>query len=325
MSSRVRPRTVALALLCLVVVAFAAATLTTTTDPETGFGGGQAGSSEQQGGQRTPTPDPTGDGQESDRPSLLNVDVGGVPTICVQWLQQQLVQLALLSALVALFLVLRWRDGTLVASAAVFVIAYPGSVLYLLLTSCQTGEFALVPEMSVPGQPAEPGGGLVGGEGGVTSPSLVTQFLLVAVIVTLGVVAVVVLTGDHEGVDEVAAEAEDEEDEPDPETGTDVAAVGEAAGRAADRIESESAFENEVYRAWSEMTDHLAVDHPDSSTPAEFAEAAVAAGMDPDDVDRLTDLFTGVRYGQAEVTDEREREAVETLRRIEAAYAGDES
>ncbi|WP_390215270.1 DUF4129 domain-containing protein [Halobaculum halobium] len=84
-------------------------------------------------------------------------------------------------------------------------------------------------------------------------------------------------------------------------------------------------MENEVYRAWREMTGALAVDNPRSTTPAEFAVAAVDAGMDRDDVDTLTDLFEAVRYGAEPVTPEREREAVDALRRIEETYADGDS
>jgi len=73
------------------------------------------------------------------------------------------------------------------------------------------------------------------------------------------------------------------------------------------------------------MTDHLEVRDPTSSTPAEFATAAVEAGMAREHVDELTELFEAVRYGGADVTEDRERRAVEALRRIEATYAGDGS
>jgi TM2 domain-containing membrane protein YozV len=116
----------------------------------------------------------------------------------------------------------------------------------------------------------------------------------------------------------------DDLSQPDPdETSsgpTDVAAVGRAAGRAADRIETSDGFDNEVYRAWDEMTRHLDVANPEASTPAEFATAAVDAGMAREDVDALTDVFEAVRYGAVDATDAREREAVEALRRIERAY-----
>lgn len=99
--------------------------------------------------------------------------------------------------------------------------------------------------------------------------------------------------------------------------------VGRAAGRAADRL-ADGELSNVVYRAWRDMTDALDVPDPETTTPAEFGEAAVAAGFDEADVRRLTDLFREVRYGDEPVTAERERRARETLRRIEAA-GGDET
>jgi hypothetical protein len=97
------------------------------------------------------------------------------------------------------------------------------------------------------------------------------------------------------------------------------AAVADAAGRAADRLlaDTDASVENEVYRAWREMTHALEVDAPASSTPGEFAEAAVAVGLDPTDVQTLTDLFEEVRYGGAAVTDERREAVARALEGIE--------
>jgi len=114
-----------------------------------------------------------------------------------------------------------------------------------------------------------------------------------------------------------------EGEEQTPVFGGDAAAVGRAAGRAADRIEDSEGVGNGVYRAWVEMTRHLDVEHPESSTPSEFAAAAAEAGLDGDDVEELTWLFEEVRYGGREATADRESRAVEALRRIESAYAGD--
>lgn len=105
-------------------------------------------------------------------------------------------------------------------------------------------------------------------------------------------------------------------------SGEEAAAVGRAAGRAADRLE-DAAVENPIYRAWHEMVTALGVTSPETTTPAAFAEAAVEAGLDPDDIAALTDLFRAVRYGTTPVTDERIDRARETLRRIEASYADD--
>ncbi|QLH84913.1 DUF4129 domain-containing protein [Halosimplex pelagicum] len=100
----------------------------------------------------------------------------------------------------------------------------------------------------------------------------------------------------------------------------DLSAVGRAAGAAADRIDADAAVDNEVYRAWDEMRALVDAPDPETTAPAEFADAAVAAGMDPDDVAELTELFAEVRYGGRDPADRADR-AVAALRRIEAAYA----
>ena len=162
--------------------------------------------------------------------------------------------------------------------------------------------------------PSLPGGAPAGPESStvpVTDPP--TTLLVLFGLVLLGAAAVVLgLTGDD------VAEFDPETDaEPAP----DVAAVGRAAGRAADRIEGDADVENAVFRAWREMTEGLDVDNPASSTPAEFATAAVDAGMDREDVTELTGLFEAVRYGGLDADADRERRAVAALRNIERTYA----
>ncbi|WP_135363797.1 DUF4129 domain-containing protein [Halosimplex halophilum] len=108
-----------------------------------------------------------------------------------------------------------------------------------------------------------------------------------------------------------------EADDADPLTPRDLAA---AAGRAADRLEEHNAdVDNEVYRAWWEMTSMLDVSDPDTATPGEFADAAVAAGMGEDDVAELTRLFEEVRYGERDPAS-REKVALSVFRSIEHAY-----
>lgn len=101
--------------------------------------------------------------------------------------------------------------------------------------------------------------------------------------------------------------------------------IAEAAGEAADELAGPTDSENGVYRAWVRMTEVLDVDHPETSTPREFADAALAAGLNPDDVAELTELFETVRYGPTDVTDEHERRAREALRRIEREHSVDET
>lgn len=102
----------------------------------------------------------------------------------------------------------------------------------------------------------------------------------------------------------------------------DAAALGRAAGRAADRFGADS-IDNPIYRAWVEMIRPLDVGDPETATPADFAAAAIDAGLDPGDVRELTEHFRVVRYGDVPVTADRVEAARETLRRIEAAYADD--
>nr|WP_193570048.1 DUF4129 domain-containing protein [Halorussus sp. JP-T4] len=203
------------------------------------------------------------------------------------------------------------------------VVAYAGPVgipllfAHAVLTSCTQplpkvsqsmfgGNMTLVPEG---------GSGVPGGATGtsVTDPS----FLLMAGlgVALLAAVALLFVSSSGDDSDEEFAE---------PDTAEDVRAVGRAAGEAADRIEDATDVDNEVFRAWREMTDHLRVSNPASSTPAEFAAAAVDAGMAREDVDRLTALFEEVRYGGEAPTEEREQQALDALRRIEREYAGTE-
>jgi len=67
------------------------------------------------------------------------------------------------------------------------------------------------------------------------------------------------------------------------------------------------------------MTSLLAVPHPESHTPGEFADAAVDLGMDECDVDALTELYEEVRYGRRDAASREER-ALDVLRNIEAEY-----
>lgn len=100
--------------------------------------------------------------------------------------------------------------------------------------------------------------------------------------------------------------------------------IGAAAGKLADEIEDGASASNGVYDAWVEMTDILDIDDPETSTPQEFADAGLAAGIKRRDVEELTDLFEEVRYGTTIATQERETQALEALRRIERTYSDQE-
>jgi hypothetical protein len=110
------------------------------------------------------------------------------------------------------------------------------------------------------------------------------------------------------------------EEEDDTGEQPDVADLAAAAGEAAERLQEHDAdVDNEVYRAWWEMTSLLNVPKPDSATPGEFAEAAIEAGLDESHVDDLTTLFEEVRYGRRD-PESREERAIAVFQDIEAEY-----
>lgn len=228
------------------------------------------------------------------------------------------VGLALVAALVALAVgglayalardsMPRWLVVVLVVSVAVLLLLV--AVGYVLdpapeanATGTPTPEPVGESDRSTP-VGAEPGG-TAGG------PLSVTETVVLLALVVLGGALVVARLTEGESVEESGASSPD----------GDAAAVGEAAGRAAEELD-ETTLSNAVYRAFHEMTEALDVDDPETTTPAEFADAAVGAGLDEDDVTALTDLFREVRYGDAPATEAREERAREVLRRIESTYA----
>ncbi|WP_435126985.1 DUF4129 domain-containing protein [Halobaculum sp. D14] len=308
--------TVGFALLAVLALAAAAATLdsATATQNSGGFGAGAADD-------RTGVGDDTG-----------AVELGGASggtggglslSLCLPFLTKWWVQTLLLLAVFAAFAGLYRSMGSAVLSGlTVASLSLPFAILYVVLTSCGSAPTRFgVPGAAGGNVSLGSGGGSAGmnaaGEAVSTPTALVGLLLLVAIV---GSVALLFLSTTDSDDPDVADE---EPGLPEPER---AAAVGAAAGAAADRLEADADLENEVYRAWRELTAHLDVDGPDSSTPGEFAAAAVDAGMNPDDVSAITDLFEQVRYGDAEPTPERERRAVDALRSIEETYgAGDDA
>ena len=67
--------------------------------------------------------------------------------------------------------------------------------------------------------------------------------------------------------------------------------------------------ENPVERAWVDLVHRLDLRDPAAMTTSECAAAAVRNGFDADAVDRLTETFEEVSYGNRPVTDERVRRA----------------
>ena len=306
------------ALLAIVALGAAAATLDSTVVPGggSGFGGDDAGVGGGSGGNATESPAP------ADRNATDLAE--GSSVACLPVLAEPPALFAGLLLFVGLFAAAyRSTRSGVAAVAACGAVGLPVGLLWSALAVC--GPAPVPPESTAtPNEAATNGtGGAEGGSGGLgggaealSSPSLlVALFVLVALLVV--VVAVLSLGSDRPGATEESPEEESPEEDP-------AEAVGRVAGSAADRIDAADVdAENEVYRAWTRMTAALDVDSPETTTPRGFQRAAVEAGMDRSDVAALTELFESVRYGDLDPTDEQERAAVETLRRIEAGYGGD--
>jgi hypothetical protein len=276
-----------LAAVVIVALAVSAATLPSATESG-GSGEGSLVEGSGDGG-FLPTPEP---------PAEPDVD-----TSTIRWLVSVL--LVLLGVAALLYLVLYRREALRQLVGTVAVLALLG-LLFWLASHLDLGT------AGVPGWGGSPFGepSPTAGTSTWRSPPIVV--LLIVGGVLLGAMALVLRRGPIAGLGRTSGGSEPTEE---------AAAVGRAARRAADRIETTADVENEVYRAWSEMTERLDVARPDSSTPGEFATAAVGVGMDPGHVGELTRLFEDVRYGGDEPTVPRERRAVTVLRRIEASYA----
>jgi hypothetical protein len=302
--------TVGVAVLAVVALSLAAATLDTATVQEGGSGIG-AGPSDSSG---------FGSGAQSDFGVAEGSSTGNAAVdLCYPWLADPLAVFGIVGAFLLMGAVTYYQTRTLLVPVSLtLAFGIPVGLVWALLTSCRSGSVEGGP-FPGPGGNATgilPSGGGSSGFAQGTAQTVSTPSVLLAILLVVALAGSVLLLFVASGDDEEVVD-EPVDDAPDP----DVAAVGRAAGDAADRIERDADVENEVYRAWVEMTDTLDVDNPRSSTPAEFATAAVEAGMASDDVDELTRLFEEVRYGGEDVTSEREQRAVSALRRIEATYA----
>jgi hypothetical protein len=248
-------------------------------------------------------------GQSSDPPTLG----GGPPKIVFQ----ALIAVLVVGFLIALYLQrdeIGFRDlrniAVVVAALGLLSIVFYYVIGSFFGSSNTTGGNGTMGRAT----PAAPGGG-AGGAADTALQPVVANLPLVALVV--GAVLLVGLAAVFRSDDEGTPP----ESESEPDGTTRMTGVGRAAGRAADRIADGTEVDNEVYRAWREMTDQVGIGNPSSRTPGEFARAATDAGMAREDVAELTDLFRTVRYGGRDVTDDHEERAVAALGRIEDEYA----
>ena len=224
---------------------------------------------------------------------------------------------------------LAYRDtGSLFAAvvlmgAIIFVIG----PLYLVLASCGD-PFDVTISLAESAQNGGDGGLFDGGgspgENGEQSPTVPIPTALFGVLLIVGLLGgIFLLVAGGTDRKETPLTGTDA-DAPDPSTDELQQQFAETAGEAADRLTNAETTQNEIYRAWIAMTGALAVDTPETTTPAEFVDAAVKAGIERRDAEALTRLFESVRYGDATPTEEREAESITILRRIEESYSTDE-
>lgn len=98
---------------------------------------------------------------------------------------------------------------------------------------------------------------------------------------------------------------------PDPDDDAEPAAPVEAAPA------GDSPPANTVERAWLRMVRRLDLDGARTMTTSECASAAIAAGLERDAVETLTETYEEVRYGGRPVTQQREQRAQRSERRLD--------
>ena len=296
----------ALALLAVVALALAAATLDSAiVADDAGPGGDGSGV----GGNDGNAADEPAGGTDAAADRSLAGAAGTSAPLCLPALREPpalLVGGLLFAGLFAV--VYRSTRSTAAGTAVCGAVGLPVGLLWVGLASCGSAGDVVPPPGGAVGEDLLPAGGGSDGAAGAVSSSTPLIALFVAVAVAVVLVALLATGSDERAADGTA----------DPDEGEEpAAAVSRVAAAAADRIaDGDADAENEVYRAWRRMTERLDVASPETTTPREFRRAAVEAGMDREDVAALTRLFESVRYGDREPTDDRERRAVETLRRL---------
>lgn len=315
-------RAAVVALLVVLAVGVAAATLNSTLQSgdslDPGPGDGPSGGSGPSGG------------AESNLSGNLSESAGDASAqLCLPGVQTTAFKLGYLAFWLAIGGVLFWRLSS--RSLATFVFAgvtIQLAALYTVFVGLCGRDIREEVVRNATDLPDETAGELVeqigrsGGEAGayISSNPILTAFIILAAVGLLVGLAVLYTEEGRAllGVGSLSDEEEEFEEEYDAHA---LRMLGQTAGAAADRIDESGDADNEVYRAWREMTEHIDVDHPEASTPGEFASAAIETGMARSDVVELTAVFEEVRYGGLPATDEAERRAVAALRNIETSYA----
>lgn len=303
-------RFVVIGLVAMAAIAVGAATITATIDTGTP-GGGEAPQNQGQQDQNRQGGANGGDnggGNEINRSAEANEESPIDYTTCIQPLKTWYGGLVYFGAFAMLVYGMKRRYSFGAAFLGLYAIAPPALLAYFLGTDCASfggpgvgegGRGALANSTSSP----------------VTSMDVPPALILGVFGIVLVATAAVLMraSGDQQITTMDEPESDDGES-------ADVMDLAAAAGRAADRLEEHNVdVDNEVYRAWWEMTSMLDVPKPDSATPGEFADAAIEVGLGEDDVRELTRLFEEVRYGKRD-PESREQLAIDVFRNIEEEY-----
>lgn len=293
---------IVIALLCVLSVGLAAATLETAEPVDTD---GELGPppDDSNGGSPLETPDSDPGDIEGGEGGMD--DSGATFRVCIEFLASPLgIGLVLVTFFSIIgFVYNRYNFSTALLTG--WVLFPPTMLVWFLTTNCGSNDGGVI------GQ-----GGTGGPDPGQSPIQPVTNVPPSVLAIAAGSVIVVsaALLYRTAGGDETIVLEDEEEDKPELDQ------FAAAAGRAADRIEERNAdVDNSVYRAWLEMTGLLNVDSPDTYSAGEFAEEAIALGMDESHVNEITRLFNEVRYGGKDA-DARKDEALSTLRAIESSY-----
>jgi len=304
-------RFVVIGLVAMAAIAVGAATITATVD--TGdLGGGEAPQNQQeqqrQGGGGAGGPEGNASGMDRSQEGTNEESV--TFTACIEPLSAWYGGLAYFGAAAMLVYLVKRRYSFGAAFLGLYAIAPPVLLGYFLGTDCAT--------VGGPGL----GNSTVGGGANASQPPIAAVDVPPALILgVFGVVLVATAAVLFRASGDQQITTMDEEDVDESED-ADVMDLAQAAGRAADRLEEHNAdVDNEVYRAWWEMTSMLDVPNPDTATPGEFADAAVDVGLGEEDVSELTRLFEEVRYGKRDA-ESREQLAIDVFRNIEEEYGG---
>ncbi|WP_436927043.1 DUF4129 domain-containing protein [Halosimplex amylolyticum] len=312
--SRASLRVLVVGLVAMAAVAVGAAAITSAVEPA---------APSTQPGDEAPEPDVDSVAPETPSDPGPGPDTVGDPnppddpietSWCVQPLSAWYGGVVYFGAFAAALVAIKRRYSLGATFFGLYALAPPAFLTYFLSTDC--------PDYDGPGLGPGPDLPGSGGDGGLTEPlihavDVPPEAVLGAFgVVLVGTAAILLRASGGESVTDVSQEPL-ASDDGEPVGPRDLAV---AAGRAADRLEGHDAdVDNEVYRAWWEMTSLLDVANPDCATPGEFADAAVDVGMSEADVAELTRLFEEVRYGERDAA-RREEHAVSVFRAVEESY-----